>query len=178
MHLHATTHRPSAVPLKPAPGGPIQHPQAPTGELFMHPYPHVYTAGASAEPAGPVPVTSPTAPDIATTPPPQFDGPEGYWSPETLLTAAVANCFVLSFRAIARPAKFEWRHLDCKVTAILEKVDGVTQFSRFETQATLTVASGADEAKARQLLEKAEHVCLISNSLRGARHLEARIVTA
>ncbi len=144
----------------------------------MHPYPHVYTAGASGEPAGPVPVTSPTAPAIATTPPPQFDGPEGYWSPETLLTAAVANCFILTFRAISRPARLDWVRLECEVTATLDKVDGVTQFSRFETQATLTVAPGTDDAKARQLLEKAEHFCLIANSLRGERSLHTKVVAA
>jgi organic hydroperoxide reductase OsmC/OhrA len=144
----------------------------------MHPYPHVYTAAASGEPSGLVPVTSPAAPDLATAPPPQFDGPEGYWSPETLLTAAVANCFILTFRALARTAKFEWLRLECKVEAVLEKVDGITQFSRFDTHATLTVAPGTDEAKAKQLLERAEHYCLIANSLRGARTLEASIVTA
>jgi organic hydroperoxide reductase OsmC/OhrA len=144
----------------------------------MHPYPHVYTAGASAAPAGAVPVTSPSAPDIATAPPPQFDGPEGYWSPETLLTAAVANCFILTFRAVSRPARLEWLHLDCEVTATLDKVDGVSQFSRFETRATLTVSPGTDQTRARQLLEKAEHVCLVANSLRGERLLEVSIVTA
>jgi organic hydroperoxide reductase OsmC/OhrA len=144
----------------------------------MHPYPHVYTAGASGAPAGPVPVTAATAPEIATTPPPQFDGPEGYWSPETLLTASVANCFILTFRAVSRAARLEWLRLECDVDATLEKVDGVTQFSRFATRATLTVAPGTDEAKARQLLDKAEHACLIANSLRGARALDARVLTA
>ncbi len=144
----------------------------------MHPYPHIYVAAASGVPAGPVAVSSPTAPDIATTPPPQFDGPEGYWSPETLLTASVANCFILTFRALSRVARLEWLRLECKVEAVLEKVEGVTQFSRFETLATLTVASGADAAKAKQLLEKAEHGCLVANSLRGARKLEARVLTS
>ena len=144
----------------------------------MHPYPHVYVAAAGGTPAGPVAVSSPTAPDIATAAPPQFDGPEGYWSPETLLTASVANCFILTFRAISRAARLDWLRLDCKVEAVLEKVEGVTQFSRFETLATLTIAPAADPAKARQLLEKAEHGCLVANSLRGTRKLDARIVTA
>jgi organic hydroperoxide reductase OsmC/OhrA len=144
----------------------------------MHPYPHIYTASASAAPAGAVPVSSPNAPDIATTAPPQFDGPEGYWSPETLLTASVANCLILTFRAISRASKFEWLRLECRVEAVLEKVEGVTQFSRFETVATLTVPSGTDPAKAKQLLEKSEHGCLIANSLRGTRKLEARVVMA
>ena len=143
----------------------------------MHAYPHVYVAAARGEPAGLVPVTTPTAPDVATAPPPQFDGPEGYWSPETLLIAALANCFILTFRAVSRGARFEWLHLDCKVEGVLDKVDGITQFARFETHATLAVAPGADAAKATQLLEKAEHLCLIANSMRGTRTLQVQLVT-
>jgi organic hydroperoxide reductase OsmC/OhrA len=143
----------------------------------MHPYPHSYLASASGEPAGPVPVRSPGLAELATTPPPQFDGPDGYWSPETLLTASVANCFVLTFRAISRAAKLDWSRLDCEVEAVLERIDGVSQFSRFKTVATLAIAPGVDAAKATHLLEKAEHGCLVANSLRGARTLEVRIVS-
>jgi len=143
----------------------------------MHAYPHVYSAAASGEPAGIVPVRTPAAPEIGTAPPPQFDGPEGYWSPETLLIAALANCFILTFRAISRGSRFDWLRLECKVDGVLDKLDGVTQFSKFDTQATLVIPQGADAAKARQLLEKAEHLCLIANSLRGARTLQVAVVT-
>ena len=143
----------------------------------MHPYPHVYTAAARGGPSGPVPVTSATAPELATAAPPQFDGPEGYWSPETMLAASLANCFILTFRALSRLGKLEWLGLECSVEGTLEKVDGVTQFSRFATRATLTVAPGTDAAKATQLLERAEHACLIANSLRATRTLEPRVVT-
>jgi organic hydroperoxide reductase OsmC/OhrA len=144
----------------------------------MHAYPHLYVAAASGAPSGPVQVSAPGAPDLATTAPPQFDGPEGHWSPETLLTAAVANCFVLTFRALGRAARLEWLRLECRVEAVLEKVEGVTQFSKFETLATLTIAPGTEPAKANQLLEKAERNCLVANSLRGVRNLDARVVTA
>ena len=143
----------------------------------MHAYPHVYSAAASGEPAGIVPVSTPAAPEIATAPPPQFDGPEGYWSPETLLIAALANCFILTFRAISRGSRFDWLRLECKVDGVLDKLDGVTQFLKFDTQATLVIPQGADAAKARQLLEKAEHLCLIANSLRGARTLQVAVFT-
>jgi organic hydroperoxide reductase OsmC/OhrA len=143
----------------------------------MQSYPHTYVAAANGTPSGPVPVASPGVPELATTAPPQFDGPEGYWSPETMLTGSVANCFILTFRAVSRSAKLEWLRVECKVEAVLEKVDGITQFSRFDTLATLTVAPGADTAKAKQLLERAEHGCLVANSLRGTRTLDARVVT-
>ena len=144
----------------------------------MHPYPHAYTATANGRPEGTVAVTSPKLPEIATAPPPEFDGPGDVWSPETLLCASLADCFVLSFRAIARASKLEWTNLACRVEGILERVDGVTQFTAYTTFASLKVSPGFDPANAHRLLEKAERLCLISNSLRGKRTLVAEVVNS
>jgi organic hydroperoxide reductase OsmC/OhrA len=142
----------------------------------MHPYPHVYIAAANSRPEGITALRSAGLPDIASAPPPEFDGPGGVWSPETLLCASLADCFVLSFRAIARASKLDWNELDCRVEGVLDRVDGVSQFTRYTTYARLELPAEADAAKARKLLEKAEHVCLISNSLRGERVLVAEVV--
>jgi organic hydroperoxide reductase OsmC/OhrA len=123
-------------------------------------------------------VASPGLPSLETAPPPEFDGPGGVWSPETLLCAAVADCFILTFRAVSRAAAFPWSKLECRVEGTLERVSGGSQFTRFATHATLTVPAGADAAKARSLLERAEHGCLIANSLRGERTLEALVIHA
>jgi organic hydroperoxide reductase OsmC/OhrA len=147
-------------------------------ELNMHPYPHRYFAAATGNPAGSVNVASPQLPDLETAPPPEFDGPGGAWSPETLLCAAVADCFILTFRAVSRAAKFDWLALSCRVEGTLERVDGQSQFTRFASFATLSVPAGADVAKARALLERAEQGCLIANSLRGTRTLESEVIEA
>ena len=143
----------------------------------MHPYPHLYTVQASATPAGDVPVSSAGLPAIATAPPAEFDGPGDRWSPETLLVAAMADCFLLSFRGVARANKFAWDALECSVEGKLDKVEGKTHFTHYVVRATLRVPAGTDETKARQLLERAEHVCLISNSLVGQRSLESTVVS-
>jgi organic hydroperoxide reductase OsmC/OhrA len=142
----------------------------------MHPYPHSYIVSASGQATGPVAVASVGLPDLETAPPPQFDGPGGTWSPETLLCGAVADCFILSFRAFARAARFEWLQLECRVEGTLERVERVPQFTAYRTSATLSVPPDADVAKAQKLLEQAERGCLISNSLRGARTLEAQVL--
>ncbi len=142
----------------------------------MHPYPHEYTASATGTGTGSVIVGSPQLPSLETAPPPEFDGPAGFWSPETLLCAAVADCFILTFRAVARAARFEWSSLECRVAGTLERVDRSAQFTRYTTFARLTVPKGADVAKARELLERAEHGCLISNSLKGQRGLESEVI--
>jgi organic hydroperoxide reductase OsmC/OhrA len=114
---------------------------------------------------------------LQTAPPPEFDGPGGLWSPETLLCAAVADCFILTFRALARAARFEWIEVECAVEGTLERHEGVSQFTRYATTAKLTVPASADVAKAHSLLERAEKTCLVSNSLRGTRTLQAEVVT-
>ena len=143
----------------------------------MHPYPHHYQASASTTPTGDVRLDSPALPALPSQPPPEFDGPGGLWSPETLLCAAVADCFVLSFRAVARASRFEWLSLEAATRGTLERVEGTTRFTHFHTTATLRVPAGADADRARALLEKSEKVCLVSSSLVGTKHLETNVVT-
>jgi organic hydroperoxide reductase OsmC/OhrA len=142
----------------------------------MHPYPHRYTVSASGGPVGRVRVAATGLSDIQTAAPAEFDGPGDVWSPESLLCASVADCFILTFRAIARASKFEWSDLSCRVEGVLERLDGVAQFTRYTTHATLRVATGGETARAHTLLEKAEQGCLIANSLKGERTLEVQIV--
>lgn len=142
----------------------------------MHPYPHTYRATAAGDPSGLVAVESAQLPALQTAAPPEFDGPGGVWSPETLLCAAVADCFVLTFRAVSRAARLNWLHLDCRVEGVLERVEKISQFTRFTTFANLIVAPGTDIGAAETLLEQAEHSCLIANSLRGARALNAQVI--
>ncbi|HEX9138176.1 MAG TPA: OsmC family protein [Steroidobacteraceae bacterium] len=141
----------------------------------MHPYPHLYTVAGSCIVDGPVTLAMAGVPTLNSAPPAEFDGPGDLWSPETLLCAAVADCFVLSFRAVATASKFTWQSLECSVQGTLDRVERVSQFTRFDIQAKLTAAPGTDAVRAKALLEKAEHVCLISNSLKGEIHLVTEI---
>jgi len=142
----------------------------------MHPYPHTYVASASGARTGLVAVTSPQLPALETSAPPQFNGPPGMWSPETLLCASLADCFILTFRALSRSAGLDWKRLECHVEGTLERATPGSQFTRYLTVAKLTVPAGTNAASAHQLLERAEHGCLIANSLRGARTLKAEVV--
>jgi organic hydroperoxide reductase OsmC/OhrA len=142
----------------------------------MHPYPHTYRASTRGGPTDLLTVASPGLPELASAPPPEFEGPGGVWSPETLLCAAVADCFVLTFRAIARASKLTWTSLDCQVEGILERVEGTSRFTRYVTHATLRAPPGTDVARAKLLLEKAEHGCLVANSLTGSRELVCEVI--
>jgi len=141
----------------------------------MHPYPHSYQVKAAADADNAVLLSSAGLSTLPSHPPEQFGGPGDHWSPETLLVAAVADCFILTFRAIARASQLAWLHLDCKTDGILDRVDNVTRFTRFDIRATLKVPAGTDEHKAERILEKAEAVCLISNSLNAEKKLVTEI---
>jgi organic hydroperoxide reductase OsmC/OhrA len=141
----------------------------------MHPFPHRYTVTASAQSVGSVTVSAAQLPDIVTAPPIEFDGPGNLWSPESLLCAAIADCFILTFRAIARASKLEWSSLDCRVEGVLERVEGVSRFTSYSTHADLHIPVGVSLDTAKTLLEKAEHGCLVSNSMLGTRSLTTEI---
>ena len=132
----------------------------------MQEYPHHYVASATGGSQGSIVVSGEGLPDLDTQSPPQFGGPEGVWSPETMISATVANCFILTFRAIARASKFEWNSLECTVDGVLERVERTTLFTQFNINAVLHVPAGAREELAKRLMEKSEKVCLITASLK------------
>ncbi len=144
----------------------------------MHPFPHHYQVAAAVRPDGDVPLSADGMRVIESAPPKEFDGPGNQWSPEGLLTASVADCFVLNFRAIAKASKFSWTHLDARTQGTLDRVDGKMKFTRFDTHARLQVPHGTDLERARKLMEKAEVTCLVANSLTGERHLTMEVIVA
>jgi peroxiredoxin-like protein len=141
-------------------------------------YPHTYIVAASAQAETNLTTTSPGLADLEAAAPAEFGGPGDQWSPETLLVAAVADCFILSFKAIAKASKLEWNSLSCEADGILEKVDKVTQFTAFHLRASLDVPEGSRPEKAARLMEMAEKACLITNSLKADSDLQAEVTVA
>lgn len=144
----------------------------------MQEYPHHYRTEAAAEPDGLVRLSSPGLDILESASPAEFGGPGDQWSPETLLVAAVADCFVLTFKAIARASRFEWSSISCEVEGVLDRQEKVTQFVSYRVHAVLDVPAGAEASRAQRLLEKAEETCLITNSLKAPATLEADVRVA
>lgn len=144
----------------------------------MKDFPHRYQVQAQASTEGTVSLSSSGLASLETAPPAEFGGPGDRWSPETLLVGAVADCFVLSFRAVARASQLEWISLDCDAEGVLDRIDKVTQFTEVTVRATLRVPAGTNVERAERLLERSEQVCLISNSLKATKRLEARVEVA
>jgi organic hydroperoxide reductase OsmC/OhrA len=143
----------------------------------MQALPHRYRVKGAGRITGDVELTAERLTMLQSASPAEFDGPGDRWSPETLLVGAVADCFILTFRALAK-ARLSWISLDCDVTGTLDRVDHVTQFTHFDITAHLVVPAGVDAAGARHALEKAERNCLISSSLKASIALDATVEIA
>ncbi len=141
-------------------------------------FPHNYQATATAQTSGNVRLAVAHADELSSDAPSEFGGPGDRWSPEDLLVGAVADCFVLSFRAIAAMSKYQWTDLQCEVSGVLDKVDRNIQFTSFQVKATLIIPEGSDTERAERLLAKAESTCFITNSLKAETHLDATVRTS
>ncbi len=144
----------------------------------MQEFPHHYAVNASGSAQGNITLTADGMPTLQSAPPEQFGGPGDQWSPEHLLTAAVADCFILTFRAVAQASKLEWTQLDVSAEGTLDRVERTMKFTAFTVTATLTVPEGTDPAKAERVMEKSEAACMITNSLSAETHLNAHVVQA
>ncbi len=144
----------------------------------MEPLPHTYSVAVTANPDDALSVTTEDIPELVVSPPPQFGGSGDQWSPEDLLVASLASCFVLSFRAIAKVNQFGWSDLRVQASGELHKVDRKTRFTSMTIRARLTIDAGEGREKAERFLQKAEDSCFISNSLNCDIHLESEIVSA
>ncbi len=140
------------------------------------PYPHIYSARAAGAQAGLPPLSSAGRPLRSRAPAPLFGGPGDLWAPETLLVSAIADCYILTFRAVSAAALFGWIRLECRTEGTLQELERRPQFTAFRLDATLTVPRGADASKAMRLLTQTERACLLINSLKGRHVLEARVV--
>jgi peroxiredoxin-like protein len=141
----------------------------------MQAFPHHYAVTARVDSAPDIMLQSAGLAPLRTSLPAEFGGIGDQWSPETLLVAAVADCFALTFRGLAARSNLTWTSLSLEVVGTLDRVDGVTRFVEFRVIAGLRVPAGTSESHAARLLEKAETTCLITRSLSGVTHLDARV---
>ena len=113
----------------------------------MQPFPHRYQVSSSGCAEGEVVLRASGLEPLRTRPPREFGGPGDRWSPESLLVGAVADCYLLSFRAVASAARLPWRALECSVEGVLDREQGRTRFTRFHLRVRLLVPDRLNELK-------------------------------
>jgi len=111
-------------------------------------------------------------PDLEVATPPEFKGHEGIWSPEDLFVASANICLMTTFLAVAERAGLGFTSYESTAEGRLEIFDGKFQFTTITIKPVITLESDSDAVKARELIEKAEANCLISNSMKAQVTLE------
>jgi organic hydroperoxide reductase OsmC/OhrA len=88
------------------------------------------------------------------------------WSPETLFVANAIDCFILTFRAMARATHLPWKAMRCEGEGVLDRADGAPRVAALALGVRLALPAGGDARKAKRLLERAERACTGSLQLR------------
>jgi peroxiredoxin-like protein len=104
-------------------------------------------------------------PAISFSPPPEFRGEAGRWTPEHFLVAAVASCFVSTFEGMAQSSRLEFGSLRLAAEGVLANENGGWRFTEIRLRPVVTIHKEEDHDRAVRLLEKAENSCLVARSL-------------
>ena len=108
--------------------------------------------------------------------PPEFGGDPGFWTPEHFLLAAVASCFVATFRAVASASKLDFQGIEVATDGVLEKDSGGFRFTKVSLRPVAIIFAEQDRERALRLLEKSEKLCLVARSLSCTIELEPQIL--
>jgi organic hydroperoxide reductase OsmC/OhrA len=108
--------------------------------------------------------------------PPEFGGEPGVWTPEHFLLAAVASCFIETFKAVARASKLEFQGIEVGVDGLMEKEAGGLRFTKITIRPSIIIYDDAAQEIALRVLSKSERTCLVVRSLSSAIELESKIL--
>lgn len=97
---------------------------------------------------------------------PAYGGNPALWTPEDLLCAAVANCHMLTFLALAAKARLDIRRYDGNANAELDTDAKPVHIARVTLNPTVRVAPGTDFERVRVMFEKAHKYCFIAASVK------------
>jgi organic hydroperoxide reductase OsmC/OhrA len=109
-------------------------------------------------------IKSPGLPDLTASSPPEFRGPAGNWSPETLFVAIINLCTLLTFITFAARGNVELKSYTSGIKGRLEMVDGKFKFTHASLHATIKVGSPDQVEAAKDAFAKAGEHCLIARS--------------
>jgi organic hydroperoxide reductase OsmC/OhrA len=103
---------------------------------------------------------------LCVTAPPEFGGLDGsFWSPEDLLVNAVASCYAITLRSVARRLRVPIRDLTVHAVGDLERQgEGPFGFARVELNVDVATDEGM-EVVAERAAAVAEEQCLVRRAL-------------
>ncbi len=110
--------------------------------------------------------------------PEDFGGPGGEWTPEHFFAAGVGTCVMATFLSIAQASKLPIAAYDSRASCALEKGEGGFRITSVNLSVSIKVEAEKDRERAQRMIEKAEKMCPISNSLKAAVAMQAAVEVA
>lgn len=107
--------------------------------------------------------------------PREFGGPGGEWTPEHFLATAVGSCVQSTFLAIAGMSKLPVAGYETTASASMEKGSEGFRITEVKLSVSIRVTAEKDVERAQRMIEKAEKLCPISNSLKCPVHVTTTV---
>jgi peroxiredoxin-like protein len=98
--------------------------------------------------------------------PPEFKGEPDVWTPEELLVGSLNTCIMLTFLSLAQARGLTPATYESEAEGLLENVEGRFRITEVTVRPHVTVKQEAELERARELMERAEGECFISNSIK------------
>jgi peroxiredoxin-like protein len=114
-------------------------------------------------------------PNIVVGSPPEFKGEPDVWTPEELLVGSLNTCIMLTFLAIAQARGLAPASYESEAEGLLENVEGKFRITEVTVRPHITVKGEGELERAREIMERAEDECFISNSVKSKVKIVAEI---
>lgn len=109
---------------------------------------------------------------------PQYRGDPSKLNPEELFLASLVSCQMLTYLSLATRAGIQVLSYEGSAEATLAIAERKMRVTEVQLRPRITIATVADEAKARALVEAAHEGCFIANSVACAVHAAPEILRA
>jgi len=117
-------------------------------------------------------------PDIVVGSPPEFKGEPDVWTPEELLVGSLNTCIMLTFLSIAQARGLTPASYESEAEGLLENVEGKFRITEVTVRPHITVKGEGEIERAREIIERAEDECFISNSVKSKVKIVAEFSSA
>jgi organic hydroperoxide reductase OsmC/OhrA len=117
-------------------------------------------------------------PNVDVGSPPEFKGAPDVWSPEELFVGSLNTCMMLTFLALAQAKGVTPVGYESESEGLLENVDGKYRITEVAVRPRVSLESKADLDRAREIMDRVEGECFISNSIKSAIKLTAQFAVA
>jgi len=117
-------------------------------------------------------------PNIVVGSPPEFKGEPDIWAPEELLVGSVNTCMMLTFLTLAQAGGVTPVGYESEAEGLLENIDGRYRITEVAIRPRVSLKGKAELERAREIMEKVEAQCFISNSIKSKVTLTAEFVVA